>query len=40
MAINKSKMTRLDVNFEKTTIAMVVMNASKMEMLKDFVSHL
>jgi hypothetical protein len=40
MAINKSKVARLDVNFEKTTLAMVVMNTSKMEVSKDSISHL
>ncbi len=38
MAINKSKVVRVDVNFEKTTIA--IMNTSKMEVLKDSISHL
>jgi hypothetical protein len=35
MAINNFKVAKLDVNFEKTTIATVVMNISKMELLKD-----
>jgi hypothetical protein len=40
MAINKSKVARLYVNFEKPIIAMMVMNTSKMEVLKDSISHL
>jgi hypothetical protein len=40
MAINNSKVARLDVNFEKKTIATMVMNISKMELLKDSTSHL
>ncbi len=40
MTINNSKVARLDVNFEKKTIATMVMNISKMELLKDSTSHL